>query len=366
MHPGVDTPALVVDLEVVERNLARMQRQADQLGVALRPHTKTHKIPELARMQLQAGAAGITVAKLGEAEVMADAGIDDIFIAYPVVGEQKVRRLLALARRVRVSFAPDSLESARVVSDAAHAQGLVIPALLEVDTGLRRCGVPWGEPAAELAQRLAALPGITLRGISTHEGHGYQAGEPDEVSAAAREAGRQMVDTAARIRARGVDISVVSVGATPTAAHTGRVSGITEMRPGTYVFNDRSQLRHGTASLADCAAVVVTTVVSVPAPGRAVVDAGSKALSSDGVLHRGAEGGHGLVLGARGWILARLSEEHGVLTAGPDAEPLHVGQRLGLVPNHICPCVNLFDEVTCVRGDQRVGTWRVAARGCMR
>jgi D-serine deaminase-like pyridoxal phosphate-dependent protein len=350
----IDTPALVIDEPRLRANVASMAAAARDGGVALRPHAKTHKMLEVAALQLGAGAAGLTVAKLGEAEVFAGGGCDDVFIAYPLVGDTKLERLSALARRVRVSVGLDSLEVARAISEAG---GPEIGVRIEVDTGMRRTGVAPADVGA-LARELGALPGVRLEGVMTFEGHAYAA---EDVAEATRAAAAAMASAAASL---GIADPVVSLGSTPTARLAAREPGVTEIRPGTYVFQDRTQVAHGVATEDDVAATVLATVVSRPAPDRAIVDAGTKALSSDRLNAPGAPADFGALLGL-GWPLVRASEEHGVVAVPPGAS-LELGARVRIVPNHVCPVVNLFDEAVVVSGEEVVARWRVAARGLSR
>jgi D-serine deaminase-like pyridoxal phosphate-dependent protein len=352
------TPAVLVDLDVLERNIARMAERARAARVRLRPHGKTHKVVEIGRMQIAAGAAGLSLAKVGEAEVFAEAGFSDIFLAYPTVGGDRGRRLLALSDRLRLAVGADSVEGARTLSDVFRAARRTIELMLKVDCGYRRVGV---EPARalEVARILAELPGVHLRGVFTHAGQVYHAETPEEVARISRHEGETLSAVARGLRAAGLAAEEVSVGSTPTAAGSMRVSGVTECRPGNYVYYDASQVALGTCSLKDCAMTVSATVVSVPAPERAVVDAGSKTLSSDPLRPRGE--GHGLVLGTAS-RLERLSEEHGVVKVEP-GDRFRVGQRVAILPNHACVVSNLHDRVYGVRDGRLETELRVAARG---
>jgi D-serine deaminase-like pyridoxal phosphate-dependent protein len=274
------TPAVVVDLDVLERNVARMADRAREAGVRLRPHAKTHKCPEIARLQRAAGAWGLSVAKVGEAEVFADAGFDDLFVAFPVVGEDKGRRLLSLADRARLGVGVDSVEGARTLARPFREAGRSLDVVLKVDVGYGRVGVA-PERAVVVARRIGGVPGLRLRGVFTHAGHGYLAETRAAVEEIGRLEGERLAAVAADLRAAGLGVDEVSVGSTPTAALAMGVSGVTECRPGNYVFHDGSQVALGTCGVEDCALTVVATVVSVPAADRAVVDAGSKTLSSD-------------------------------------------------------------------------------------
>jgi D-serine deaminase-like pyridoxal phosphate-dependent protein len=357
----LSTPAVLVDLDVLERNVARMAGRVREAGVRLRPHAKTHKCPEIARIQRSAGAWGLSLAKVGEAEVFADAGFDDLFVAFPVVGEDKGRRLLALADRVRLAVGTDSVEGARTLAAPFRATGATLDVLLKVDVGYARVGV-LPERAVEVGRRIADLPGLRLRGVFTHAGHGYLAETKAAVDDIARLEGERLVAAATELRAAGLPVDEVSVGSTPTAAHAMRVAGVTECRPGNYVFHDASQVALGTCSLEDCALTVVATVVSVPAPDRAVVDAGSKTLSSDPLRPRA--GGYGQLLG-RASRIEKLSEEHGVIAVAA-GERFRVGERVRILPNHACVVANLHDRLVGVSGSRVEAVLPVAARGRVR
>jgi D-serine deaminase-like pyridoxal phosphate-dependent protein len=349
-----ETPEVVIDLDRVRGNIERAARAARDAGVRLRPHAKTHKMVEIARMQLDAGAAGLQVAKLGEAEVFAAAGADDLFVGYPLVGARKLERLRALPGDV--SVAVDSIDTARALADA----GRPLRVLVELDTGLHRTGVAPGQPAVDLALEVQRLPHLELVGVFTHEGQIY--GAPDQAQAA-HEAFEALVETAEAIRAHGIDLPVVSAGSTGGFRHALRHPGITEVRPGTYVFNDASQVAQGSAAWEDVAAFVVATVVARPADDRAVIDAGSKVMTSDRLASPEPLGTHGTLVGHDGLHITRLSEEHGVLDGAND---LRVGDRVAVVPNHICPVINLADSVCVVERGSPAGRWRVAARGRVR
>jgi D-serine deaminase-like pyridoxal phosphate-dependent protein len=350
-----------VDLDVLERNIGRMAARAREAGVRLRPHAKTHKCPEIARLQRAAGAWGLSVAKVGEAEVFADAGFDDLFVAFPVAGEDKGRRLLALADRVRLGVGADNVEGARTLAGPFREAGVTLDVLLKVDVGYGRVGV-LPEHAVELARRIADLPGLRLRGVFTHAGHGYLAETRAGVEDIAAQEGGRLAATAAEFRAAGLPIEEVSVGSTPTAARAMRVSGVTECRPGNYVFHDASQVALGTCGIEDCALTILATVVSVPASDRAVVDAGSKTLSSDPLRPR--PGGYGQVLG-RASRIEKLSEEHGVIAVA-EGESFRVGERVRILPNHACVVANLHDCLVGLSGDRVEAVLEVTARGRVR
>lgn len=359
----LDTPAAVIDLEKLNRNIEEMAAFARKVGVALRPHTKTHKMIPVAKRQLAAGASGLTVAKLSEAEVMVETGCTDILVANQVVTPAKVRRLLDLNQRATVMCAVDNIENAQYLSDSAVSAGTRLRVLIEVDTGLHRCGVAPGSPALHLARRIAEMPGLELCGLMTHAGHAYGAGSAEEIARIGHYEAQALVDTAAMLKQEGLPCPVVSVGSTPTVRHAAQVPGVTEIRPGNYVFYDAVQVALGSATEEQCALTVLATVISRPSPDRAVIDAGSKALSLD----RGAHGrttarGFGLVRGHPEYLVERLSEEHGVLTI-PEDSGLRIGEKLEIIPNHACAVVNLFDSVAVVERDVVIDIWRVDARG---
>jgi D-serine deaminase-like pyridoxal phosphate-dependent protein len=359
----VETPHLLIDGVKMRRNIEKMAGVARARGVRLRPHVKTHKIPSIAREQLEAGAAGITVAKVSEAEVMAEGGIEDIFIAYPLVTESKIKRALRLSRRVNLLVGVDSLEGARRLSKMAALEDDVLDVRLEVDTGLRRTGVLFGE-AVELAVEIGALKNLNLTGIYTYRGAVLRDGSPTlDLEKAGLEEGKLMVSLADRIREEGIEIEDVSLGSTPTAGYAGEVEGVTEIRPGTYVFYDRMQARLGACSLDECAATVVCTVVSRPSEDLAVIDGGSKTFATD--VQPDALRGFGHVVGYPDIVLERLNEEHGMLRVRSEHN-LKVGDTLRIIPNHVCSTVNLHDAVYLMNEDGTVEELRVEARGKVR
>ncbi|HLV78666.1 MAG TPA: alanine racemase [Chthonomonadaceae bacterium] len=353
----LDTPALLVDLDRLERNIADMARLAKGGSKALRPHTKTHKTPEIARMQMDTGAKGLTVAKLGEAEVMADAGFEDLFLANEIVGAAKTARLLALLRRARVCIGADSVEAVGPVGDAARAQGLRVPVRIEVDTGLGRAGTRSLEEALALARFIAEHPGLELDGIFTHEGHVYRALEAERLKLAAQVAS-DMRALASALGAQGTPAREVSVGSTPGTALLADAPGLTEMRPGNYVFLDRMQTRIG-APRDRCALSVLATVVSVRPDGKIILDAGTKALAGDRLAE---DSTFGEILDHPDLVFVGASEEHGHLQAREPAR-LRVGDKVRILPNHACTCVNMHAAMTAFRGEKVEAVWTIAARG---
>ncbi len=359
----LSTPALAIDLETVERNLEVMARVCQKQGVGLRPHTKTHKTPEVARLQLERGAVGLTVAKVGEAEVMALAGLDKILVAYPIFGAEKLKRLAALARTREILVSLDAEATAAELSRAAAAQGATIGVLVEFDSGFQRCGIPPGAEVVALAKKIGQLPGLKFRGLMTYFGQVW--GTRDERRREADQAAEEVAKALGAFEEARLPVEIVCGGSTPSAELAGRVKGLTEIRPGTYVYNDLNTHYQEACRLEDCAARVVTTVVSTAVPGRAIIDAGSKTLSSD-QLRAGPSSGYGLVVEAPDAPLIKLNEEHGYLDITKSSHAFRVGEVLTIIPNHVCTCVNMHDEAFLVRGGEVVGCWRVAARGKIR
>jgi D-serine deaminase-like pyridoxal phosphate-dependent protein len=354
----LDTPVLLADLDILERNIANMARVAREGGKALRPHTKTHKTPEIARMQIAAGAQGLTCAKLGEAEVLVGAGFDDVFIANQIVGPQKIERLLNLSLHARITVAVDSVEGAAPIGDAAAARGIRVPVRIEVDTGLGRAGARSEPEVLEIARAAGDSRGLELAGIFTHEGHLYKSAEPALAAASAAE---QMRSIARALAAAGLPCDTISVGSTPGAPLMAGEAGLTELRPGVYVFNDRSQVRLG-APKDTCALTVLATVVSVRSDGKIIVDAGTKSLASDCPFE---DRTFGDVVGRADVRFVGASEEHGHLLA-EGGTSLRVGDRVRIIPNHACTCVNMHDTMTGVRGETVEATWIIAGRGKIR
>lgn len=360
----MDTPRVVVDLDQVERNIRDMAELAARHGKRLRPMVKTHKSPQILAMQLAAGAVGIMAAKIGEVEALAEYGATDAVLAYPVVGEEKVERIAALSERgIRITVSFDDGDHAEWLARQLAARGLVLPALVIVDTGVRRIGVPAGRPAADLACRIARLPGLSFAGFAAHAGHAYGLSSPEALRRCARAEAAALAESKRLTEAAGVPVQTVAVGATPTAPYEAEEDVITELRPGNYVFYDANQLAIGSATPDRVALRVVARVISRPEPGRCVIDAGSKTLSSDRGAHSsGLVKGYGLIEGFPGATIERLSEEVGVITM-PAETPWRVGDELTIIPNHACAVVNGWDRLLAVRTGRVVGEITVAARG---
>jgi len=344
----LETPVPVIDLDRVEHNLAKMQAYCHGHGLRLRPHIKTHKLPAFARRQVELGACGITCQKLGEAEVMADAGLDDIFISYPLIGPAKALRLAALARRVTMSVAADNPLALATAAEAGRAAGRPIGVFVEFDSGNKRTGVVSVDQALGLARDAAEAEGVRFEGLMTYP-------STEATAAFVAEARRRFAEA-------GVAIPVVSGGGTPNAWRAHEVTGLTEVRVGTYIYHDRGTVAAGAADLDECALHLHATVVSRPTEDRAVIDAGTKSLTSD-LVPPSAGAGYGLILDYPDAVIERLNEEHGMIDLSRCDRKPELGERLRIVPNHACVVSNLHDEVVISRADRVVDTWRVAARG---
>jgi len=363
------TPAALVDLDVVERNCARMGERMAALGVRLRPHVKTHKTVEGALLQCGGRPGPITVSTLAEARFFLAAGFTDLTYAV-AVAPAKLPAVVELVRAgARLQLLVDHEAALAAVARCAAEAGVTFPAFLKVDCGTHRAGVdPGSDAAVALARAIAAGPGTELAGILTHAGHAYQCRNPREIAAVARHERDVMVRCAGRLRGQGIGVSEVSVGSTPTMAVVDDLAGVTEARPGNYVFFDAFQAAIGACRLEDCAFTVATTVIGCyPEQRRLVVDAGALALSKDlGARHMDEEFGYGTVMSAdlatRLWELrlTALSQEHGQVVVNPPrhAAEFPIGTVLRIVPNHSCLAAALFDAYHTVRGAQVVGRWR--------
>lgn len=362
----LDTPALVIDRQRLEANIHFMQAFADKSGVLLRPHAKTHKSPFIAALQLAAGAAGITVAKTAEAEVMAQNGIDDIFIANEIIGQQKLARARALASRIRLSFGVDSVEGVEA-AEAAFA-GAPGPArvLVEIEVGENRTGVSEEDAFVFLLRRLGRCRHVRFCGVFSHEGHAYAAASLAECASFMRAAQEKTLRFAALAAEMGMPCETVSTGSTPTLMNRLDIlPGITEIRPGTYVLMDASQ-GNAIGTLERCAATVLATIISRPTPERVVVDVGAKGLTMQR-RERGicATPGLGTVMGWPGVYLEEVYDEHGIILHSGFREHVRVGDRIRIIPVHICPVCNLYESAFFVQGEDVLGEVPISARGRM-
>jgi len=353
----IETPCMVIDVEKARQNILSMQKQADACGCALRPHVKTHKMPFFAQMQMGAGAMGITCAKISEAEVMAAGGLRDIFIAYPMVGDFRIRRALALLPKVdRLILAVDSMACATALNHAAAGAGVRLEVRLEVDTGLKRTGIP-REQAAALAKAIRALPHLDLTGIYTYKSLLYRGAPTEDCGLAGQEEGRLMGDAAQAIRAQGVALRDISAGSTPTGLAVAQTGLVNEIRPGTYIFYDAMQVKAQVCTANQIAARFYATVVSCPSDSCAVIDAGSKCFPMD-------QPGYPAIEGRDDLRLARMNEEHGMIVSDSGKTGLSVGERICLTPIHVCTAINMQNEVYLWEQGQ-LRRQKVEARGML-
>ena len=356
----LDTPALVIDLDIMERNLHRLADYGREHDLRIRPHTKTHKIPALGRKQLDLGAAGLTVAKVGEAEVMLGAEPADLLVAYPIIGRKKLDRLMQVAQKTAVTVSLDSLFVARQLSDAARAVGTEVGVLAEVDVGLGRVGVSPGEPLLQLMQGIERLPHLRLEGIAFYPGQIKSLDEEGEQ--ALKKVGQLLENILRDVRRAGFQPRIVSGGSTPTLFHSHRLPGLNEVRPGTYIFNDRNTVLSGACAFADCAASIQVTIVSTAKAGQMIIDGGSKTFSSDRPT-AGTEVSFGHIVEAPEAVFTKMNEEHGFVDLRRAAAEFNVGDRVRIIPNHICVAMNLHECVYGIRGDAVEQIWRVEGRG---
>ena len=361
LFPELETPLPIVDLDRLERNLDSAARYARSHQLALRPHIKTHKSPRLAAEQLKRGAVGLTCATPFEAEVMSNVA-DDILLAYPPVGALRARRIASLPDHVRLTVALDSATSVDDLSAAARAADREIGVYVELDLGMHRVGLPVIDDAIALAKRVSASRPLTFSGLAFYPGH---IREPADSQDAKLDALRRAVsDALSRFEQAGLTPRAVSGGSTPTMWRTHELPGVTEFRPGTYIFNDRTTAEIGTCEWKDCALTVLATVVSIAVPGQAVIDAGSKALGREPMRGAGVpEDGFGSLLEHPEVVVKGMSEEHGLLDLSKSTWRPSVGERVRVIPNHVCIVVHLNDVVVGVRGTSVETSWPVAARG---
>jgi len=347
----LETPVVTVDLDVMAGNIRKMQAYCDEHGLKFRPHVKTHKIPKIAAMQLEAGARGITCQKLGEAEIFAEAGCDDIFIPYNLLGAPKLKRLMALTHLARMSVAADSATTVQGLSDAAAAAGREVSVLIECDTGAGRTGVQTPEQALELARLIDRSPGLRFGGLMVFPT------QPESTPAF-------LEATLGLLAKAGLEAETVSGGGTPQTWRTHEVPQLTEHRAGTYVYNDTNTMAAGTATLAECAMRVQMTVASHPTEDRAILDGGSKTLSADRLLWR--DPFYGTVVEYPDAAIYAYSEEHANVDLSRCTSKPVVGERVTVIPNHCCTVSNLHNHILGVREGRVETVWPVAARGLVR
>ena len=350
----IDTPALLIDLDVFEANIRTMADFFKTVNAELRPHAKTHKTPIIAHKQLEAGAIGITCAKLGEAEAMVHAGIRDVLIANQVVGSQKIARLINLAKNSEIMVAVDDADNVDQLSAAAEAKGVTLRVLIEVSTGMGRCGAMPGEPTLTLAQHILKSKGLKFEGLMGYEGHTVARPDLIERKIETGKAVELLIDTKHFLEDNGIAVGIMSGGGTGTHAITGSYPEMTEIQAGSYVFMDSTYHNvEGVGERFPCSLTLLTTVVSRPEPTRVIVDSGMKVLTKEfGIPQPLAEG-----LEMRG-----LSEEHGTMDAEPSVD-LKPGDKVEILPSHCCTTVNLHDRYYGVRNSIVESVWEIAARG---
>ena len=344
----IDTPTVIIDFNIVRSNIRRFQSYCDSIGLNLRPHIKTHKIPMFAKMQIEAGAVGITCQKISEAESMiTSGGIDDVLITYNILGETKLKRLLALSQKVRLSVVADNLQCIQGLSNIFDNSGSIVRVLVECDTGAMRCGVVSPSEALDLAKAIKRLPGIKFDGLMTYP-----------PASAIPQVNEFLLETKRLLELNNISVTKVSVGGSPDMWNAHKLSVATEYRIGTYIYNDRSLVERGTCTEKDCALTVLATVVSTPTANRAVMDAGSKALTSDlSSLY-----GYGCIVDYPHLKISSLSEEHGCIKS-EGATGLQVGQKIQIIPNHACVVTNMFDHVILKSKEKGFSKQKVSARG---
>lgn len=359
----IDTPALLIDYDIMMKNLRAMQKKADDAKIKLRPHIKTHRMPELAKLQLKEGACGITVAKVGEAEVMAENGLTDIFIANEIVGITKLERIRNLHRKISIRLGVDNQFQVDQLEEVFENEEKPIEVLMELEVGENRSGVITDAQITELALYIKNKKHVSLKGIFSHEGHSYKAKNAAECRRVSTESQIGTIRAAGLIKESGTEIDTVSIGATPSLMHTGIVDGITEIRPGTYIFMDVGQ---GSAidDFSKCAATVLVTVISKPTGERVVLDAGAKALTSQ----NRAEGicatyGFGLVKNSDNVRLGGVFDEHGLICDKAFREIIQIGDKIEIIPNHICPTCNLYEKAYLVSNNKLLKEVPVLCRG---
>jgi len=359
----IDTPALVMDMAAFEANVARMAAQAQRLGVALRPHAKSNKCVEIARRQIAAGAVGVCVQKVSEAVALADEGIDDILICNEIIGDRKIAALVGLSSRIRVAACVDDLDNVAAIARLAQAARSTVALMIEVNVGQGRCGVAPGDPVLQLAQAITAAPYLKLAGLQAYHGGAQHIRDVPQRAAAARAAIVQAAIARDALVTAGIPCPVVSGAGTGTFPYEGASGVYTEIQPGSYVFMDADYNRNewdeaGAGGAPFCQSLhVLAAVMSRVQPGRAIVDAGLKALAVDS--------GMPIVSGLPGVVYEQESDEHGILLVEPGARAPCLGEQVRLIPGHCDPTVNLYDWLVVTRGDRVEDIWQITARGCL-
>lgn len=359
MYKSFPTPAVVIDLDQVDRNIINMVESNKKHGINHRPHIKTHKSVYIAKRQLELGAKGITCAKLGEVEVMIDGGISDILIAYPLIGQDKLERLGRLIDRANIITIVNSEKGAQALSQLGQSKGIKISVLIEVDGGMNRGGHKPMEPTLRFAQKIRDLKGIDIIGLMYYSGIIYNEDTKEGFESRARLERDEVINTAKLLEKHGFNMSILSAGSSYSSKMPHLLEGVTEVRAGNYVFNDCGQLVTGFATEDECALRVISTVVSVVDNHHAIIDAGSKTLTSDTCPHRK---GYGYVVGRPDIYITHLNEEHGFIECETQLD-LEVGDKIAIIPNHACVVPNLVDEAYGVRKGQLEKMIKIDARG---
>lgn len=359
MFKDIQTPSAIVDLDICELNIKNMVATLQKYNINHRPHFKTHRSIYFAEKQLEAGAKGITCAKLGEAEVLVEHGINDILIAFPIIGDDKIARLLKLLNKADIITIVNSEVGAKLLSDAAIENNISIKIMIEVDGGLGRGGILPGNDTLDFAKKIRKFTGISIIGLMYYGGTIYENNNENDIIKAVKKESKDLNHTKNILNENGFDIRILSNGTTYTSRYPQFLDGITEVRAGNYIFNDCAQLSIGLVKPNECALRVISTIVSIPSPGRAIIDAGSKSLGTDTVKYRE---GYGYVVEYPNTTIFKLNEEHGFMKFDP-AEQLFIGQKITIIPNHSCIIPNLSGELLGIRGSNIVEKIKIDARG---
>ncbi|MFW0766649.1 alanine racemase [Trabulsiella odontotermitis] len=353
------TPYVAVDMEIMEQNIRGMVAGLHRNNIQHWPHIKTHKSVRLAKLEQQLGASGITCAKLSEAEVMADGGITSILLAYPLIGEDKCQRYADLARKVNIRTIVDSVAGAQGLSRAAVKNGLEFAIDIAIDFGAHREGIQ-PEQLLAFAREIAALPGLNIKGVFTYAGTIYQYHDEADIRRAAREEAALLIKSRDLLNANGFAVEILSGGSTLSSYYADELNGITESRAGNFIFGDMNAINGGIYTPENCALTICATVVSIPLPGYATIDAGTKSLTSD---LSATPGSYGLIQEHPEMALVKLNEEHGYLRYDPAKVSLTIGEQLHVIPNHCCVVANLVDEIYAFRDGEFNETITIDARG---
>ena len=356
----IDTPALLIDLPALDRNIDRMAKFGSLHGIGIRPHAKAHKTAIIAQMQMRAGAVGLCCQKLGEAEALVAGGITELTITNEVVESPKLKRLAALARFAQITVAIDALAAAEALSRAAQSLGTKIGVIVDVDVGQERCGVAPGAPALEIARKLIGLPNLTFRGLQGYQGKLQHVKGYDARARAAKDANSRLMEARSLLERHGLPLDVVTGGGTGTYDVEGVAPGMTDIQPGSYIFMDRAYREIGGKNGPvyddfETALMVLSTVMSTPTTDRVVVDAGLKSLSNDS--------GSAQLIDCPGWIYSPAGDEHGVLLREADGKPIKLGHKVHLRPSHCDTTVNLFDRFHGIENGRLVAVWQITGRG---